>query len=255
MSAKVARITMSPLVQMRGGTVHTDCPAAARTFQSVGHQTRALRGIPDVDRFVGQDAGGIEQVLVDGHAAFVRHVGVSDGTAMDLRLEDVEAHGFFRVPPWRPAGAPVHLVNPLNISHRKRRSTSWISSHFQGRSARAHLSDIGAALPLLFARNLADPSQGRTRRGQESTMQTTKSQAELHDVLRALLRESLRLQLMGANQPRLSQAQGYVDASFTRSWKRAFPITGACSHRPRSAQRVDRSRDGAGRRRVQTLAA
>jgi hypothetical protein len=42
-------------------------------------------------------------------------------------------------------------------------------------------------------------------------MQTTKSQAELHDVLRALLRESMRLQLMGANQPRLSQAQGYVD--------------------------------------------
>ena len=42
-------------------------------------------------------------------------------------------------------------------------------------------------------------------------MSTTKSQAELHDVLRALLRESLRLQLAGATQPKLSQAQGYVD--------------------------------------------
>lgn len=42
-------------------------------------------------------------------------------------------------------------------------------------------------------------------------MPNTKSQAELHDVLRGLLRESMRLQLLGANQPKLSQAQGYVD--------------------------------------------
>jgi hypothetical protein len=42
-------------------------------------------------------------------------------------------------------------------------------------------------------------------------MPTAKSKAEIHDILRALLRESLRLQATGASQPKLSLAQGYVD--------------------------------------------
>lgn len=42
-------------------------------------------------------------------------------------------------------------------------------------------------------------------------MPSTKSKAELHEILRALLRESLRLKEQGANQPKLSLAQGYVD--------------------------------------------
>ncbi len=42
-------------------------------------------------------------------------------------------------------------------------------------------------------------------------MNATKSQAELLDILRSLLRESLRLQSEGATQPRLGQAIGYVD--------------------------------------------
>jgi hypothetical protein len=42
-------------------------------------------------------------------------------------------------------------------------------------------------------------------------MPTAKSKAEMHDILRALLRESLRLQAAGANQPKLALAQGYVD--------------------------------------------
>jgi hypothetical protein len=42
-------------------------------------------------------------------------------------------------------------------------------------------------------------------------MPTAKSKAEMHDILRALLRESLRLQEAGANQPKLALAQGYVD--------------------------------------------
>jgi hypothetical protein len=42
-------------------------------------------------------------------------------------------------------------------------------------------------------------------------MPIAKSKAEMHDILRALLRESLRLQSGGANQPKLALAQGYVD--------------------------------------------
>lgn len=42
-------------------------------------------------------------------------------------------------------------------------------------------------------------------------MQSSKSQAELHDVLRSLLRESMRLHAEGAAGSRLGQANGYVD--------------------------------------------
>jgi hypothetical protein len=42
-------------------------------------------------------------------------------------------------------------------------------------------------------------------------MQSSKSQAELHDVLRSLLRESIRLHAEGAAGSRLGQANGYVD--------------------------------------------
>lgn len=42
-------------------------------------------------------------------------------------------------------------------------------------------------------------------------MQSAKSQAELHDVLKQLLRESMRLHAEGAPGSRLGQADGYVD--------------------------------------------
>jgi hypothetical protein len=42
-------------------------------------------------------------------------------------------------------------------------------------------------------------------------MQSSKSQAELHDVLRSLLRDSIRLHAEGAAGSRLGKADGYVD--------------------------------------------
>jgi hypothetical protein len=42
-------------------------------------------------------------------------------------------------------------------------------------------------------------------------MHSSKSQAELHDVLRSLLRDSMRLHAQGAAGSRLGQADGYVD--------------------------------------------
>lgn len=42
-------------------------------------------------------------------------------------------------------------------------------------------------------------------------MQSSKSQVELHDVLRSLLRDSMRLHAQGAAGSRLGQADGYVD--------------------------------------------
>jgi hypothetical protein len=42
-------------------------------------------------------------------------------------------------------------------------------------------------------------------------MQSSKSQAELHDVLKNLLRDSMRLHAEGAPGARIGQAVGYVD--------------------------------------------
>jgi hypothetical protein len=42
-------------------------------------------------------------------------------------------------------------------------------------------------------------------------MHSSKSQAELHEVLRCLLRDSIRLLAQGAAGSRLGQADGYVD--------------------------------------------
>ena len=42
-------------------------------------------------------------------------------------------------------------------------------------------------------------------------MQSSKSQTELHDVLRSLLRDAMRLHAEGAAGSRLGQANGYVD--------------------------------------------
>ena len=57
-------------------------------------------------------------------------------------------------------------------------------------------------------------------------MPTAKSKAEMHDILRALLRESLRLQQSGANQPKLALAQGYVDG-----FVRALVESGLSDHK------------------------
>lgn len=56
-------------------------------------------------------------------------------------------------------------------------------------------------------------------------MLKTKSEAELLDILRSLLRESFRLQSEGGSQARLSQAVGYVDG-----YVRALIETGIADH-------------------------
>jgi hypothetical protein len=56
-------------------------------------------------------------------------------------------------------------------------------------------------------------------------MKSSKSQAELHDILRSLLRDSLRLHHEGAAGSRLGQADGYVDGFI-----RALVESGASDH-------------------------
>lgn len=56
-------------------------------------------------------------------------------------------------------------------------------------------------------------------------MQSAKSESELHEILRSLLRESMRLHTEGASGLRLGRADGYVDG-----FVRALVESGLADH-------------------------
>jgi hypothetical protein len=93
---------------------------------------------------------------------------------------------------------PVHLSNPFKISHGRPGSTH---SRQAAREADARLKVGPDAGKPLRNRHLSEGA----------AMSQSKSQAELHDILRGLLRESFRLHAEGSTQPRLGRAEGLVD--------------------------------------------
>jgi hypothetical protein len=56
-------------------------------------------------------------------------------------------------------------------------------------------------------------------------MQSPKPASELHEILKSLLRESMRLHAGGASGQRLGRADGYVDG-----FVRALVESGVCDH-------------------------
>ena len=72
-------------------------------------------------------------------------------------------------------------------------------------------------------------------------MRESKSQAELHDMLKSLLRDSLRLHTEGAAGSRLAQADGYVDGFI-----RALVESGVSDHKTILALVRDVRREVAG---------
>ena len=82
---------------VRGGAVDRDHAAALFAADRVGDEALAVVDVVDVDLLVLADAGDVEQAAVDGARAFVVQLGVGDGGAVDLGLEDVQLHG------WAPA--------------------------------------------------------------------------------------------------------------------------------------------------------
>src|SRR6185369_5567028 len=89
---------------------------AARTFQRVRHQPGALGRVPDVHRLERKDARELEQVTVDGDAAFISQVRVRDRRTVDLRLEHGEFHGWLLMRRVMEAhGLRVLLSDPISI--------------------------------------------------------------------------------------------------------------------------------------------
>ncbi|KAG1466432.1 hypothetical protein G6F57_013260 [Rhizopus arrhizus] len=77
----------------RGATVERDNAAAGFGADGIGREARTVGHVPDVHLLELADAGGSQQVVVDGDRAFVVQLGMGDGGAVDLGLEQGQVHG------------------------------------------------------------------------------------------------------------------------------------------------------------------
>ncbi|CAK7286794.1 hypothetical protein SGPA1_41054 [Streptomyces misionensis JCM 4497] len=78
--------------EMRGRPVDPDDTRAALTLDDVGLQPGAIGDVDDVHQLAGQQIRRVEQLRVDGHRSHVVQVGLGDGGAVDLGLEQSTQH-------------------------------------------------------------------------------------------------------------------------------------------------------------------
>ena len=76
-----------------GGAVDADDAGAGGTGDDVGFEAVAIFAIGDKDLFVGKQAGGTEEVGIDGDGAVVVQVGLGDDGLVDLGLEQLDVDG------------------------------------------------------------------------------------------------------------------------------------------------------------------
>ena len=81
------------LHQPCGGAVQADGAAAALAGDGVGFQPRAVVVVDDLDFFINENAGGVQQIQIDGNAADVVEIGFGNGDAVDLAAEQGAEHG------------------------------------------------------------------------------------------------------------------------------------------------------------------
>jgi hypothetical protein len=81
------------LYQAGRGAVHRHVVRPARGLDGVGGEAPAGIDVEHVDLLMRQDAGGVEQVAVDGDRALIVHVRASHRGAVELRLHHREQHG------------------------------------------------------------------------------------------------------------------------------------------------------------------
>ena len=77
---------------VRRRAVDADDAAVRLSAKRVRHEACPTCHVPDVDLLVLQDLSRLHQIGTDGHAPLVVEVRVRDRGAMDLRLEQVQAH-------------------------------------------------------------------------------------------------------------------------------------------------------------------
>jgi len=83
---------VASLCEASGCAVDADDACAGGAGDDVGFEAVAIVAIGDENGFIGEQAGGAEEVGIDGDRAVVVHVGLSDSGAMDFGFEKSEKH-------------------------------------------------------------------------------------------------------------------------------------------------------------------
>ena len=74
------------------GAIKHDGAVAAGGGDGVGLEAMAVRLVANEDFLEGRDADGLEEFLVNGHAALVVHIRIGDDRAVDFRAEKMFEH-------------------------------------------------------------------------------------------------------------------------------------------------------------------
>ena len=80
---------------MRGGAVNGDDPGAPLGGNGVGGETVAVGDVPEVNSFILQNTGRIQEVLVNGARTFIVQVRLRDFYAVELALQHITHHNFY----------------------------------------------------------------------------------------------------------------------------------------------------------------
>ena len=83
---------VTDLHMARGTAIERDDATAFIGTQGVGRKTRTVGHVPDVHLLEFEDAAGIQQQAIDGDGTFVVELGMGDGGAVDLGLQQAELH-------------------------------------------------------------------------------------------------------------------------------------------------------------------
>src|SRR5688500_2288650 len=83
---------VADLGESGGGAVDADDAGAGLAGDDVGFEAVSVVAVGDEDGFVGEEAGGFQQVAVDRDAPVVIDVGVSDGGPVEFCLEEFGQH-------------------------------------------------------------------------------------------------------------------------------------------------------------------
>lgn len=83
---------VASFAEVRGGAVQDNLTRAGFAGDDVGFKPVAVGRVAAQDALVGPQTGSLHQIRRDGQAAFVIHVAVGDGGAVNLRFEQKHLH-------------------------------------------------------------------------------------------------------------------------------------------------------------------
>ena len=80
---------------MRGGAVDGDDSGTPFGGNRIGGETIAVGDVPEVNGFILQNTGRIQEILVNGALTFIVQVSLRDFYAVELALQHITHHNFY----------------------------------------------------------------------------------------------------------------------------------------------------------------